>query len=224
MACWLPALAVGLLLAGCSRQETAWREAGQADTDEAYSAYLGNYPGGAHAAEARQRVAELREQQAWQRALRFDAPESYQRYLAAYPAGRYGGMARERLADFLRAREPGAAAPSSGATAGPQPAGTPEPQGDPRAAGTLIAAAQGAAYRVQLGAFGDGEQAARDAWQAMRSRHPELLGQLVPRVDVVMRNGRDLWRLQAGPVSEPRARELCAALVARGTACLVVPG
>lgn len=200
---WMLVLAGGLLLTACSRQETAWRDAGQADTDAAYSAYLEDYPAGAHAAEARQRVGELREQQEWQRALRFDAPESYQHYLAAYPTGRFGATARERLAGFLRARAP---------------------QDDTRPAGALIAEAQRAGYRVQLGAFADGEQAARDAWRALRAHHPELLGRLAPRVDVVMRDGGSLWRLQAGPLSEPRARELCAALAARGADCLVVPG
>ncbi len=97
-------LAAGLLIGACSRQEAAWRDARQADTDAAYSAYLEDHPAGVHAAEARQRVGELREQQAWQRALRFDTPESYQRYLAAHPDGRYGDAARGRLAEFLRAR------------------------------------------------------------------------------------------------------------------------
>ncbi len=87
-----------------------------------------------------------------------------------------------------------------------------------------MAEAAGAGYRVQFGAFGEGEQAARDAWQALRGQHPDLLGPLAPRVDVVSREGRSLWRLQAGPVSEPRAREICAALAARGVDCIVVSG
>lgn len=207
-------VAAGLLFGACSRQEAAWRDARQADTDAAYSAYLADHPAGMHAGEARQRVGELREQQAWQRALRFDTPESYQQYLAAHPDGRYGDAARERLAGFLRARA--ATGPVPPAAAGPavEPA--------PPVAGTLIAEAASAGYRVQFGAFGEGEQAARDAWQGLRGRHPNLLGPLVPRVDVVTREGRSLWRLQAGPVSEPRAREICAALAARGADCIVV--
>lgn len=219
---WALALAGGLLLAACSRQETAWTEASKANTDAAYGAYLEDYPAGAHVAEARQRLGDLREEQEWQRALRFDAPESYQRYLAAYPGGRYGPTARARLADFLRARA--APAAPAGPVAAPEPGATPEPPGGSHDAGTLIAEAQGAGYRVQLGAFAGGEQAARNAWQALRDRHPDLLGQLAPRVDVVTRGGRSLWRLQAGPVSEPRARELCAKLAALGTDCLAVEG
>jgi len=36
------------------------------------------------------------------------------------------------------------------------------------------------------------------------------------------RDGHDLWRLQAGALSEARAREVCATLEARGEACLLV--
>lgn len=211
-------LAACLLLVACSRQEVAWRDASQADTAAAYGAYLEAYPAGTHAAQARQRVGELREQQAWQQALRFDAPESYQRYLALHPEGRYAAQARERLAAFLRTRPAPVSTPAGG------PAPPPSAPAAAPVAGTLIAAAQGAGYRIQLGAFGGGEQAARQAWQALRDRHPQWLGELAPRVDVVVRDGRSLWRLQAGPVSEPRARELCAALVARGADCIVVPG
>lgn len=206
-------LAGSLLLAACSRQEAAWREASRADTDAAYSAYLEGFPAGTHATEAQQRVAALRELQEWQRALRFDTPEAYQRYLADHPAGAHSTEAHTRLADFLLAREQ--------AASGSGPAPSPPP--DAPVAGTLIAAAQDANYRVQLGAFGNGEQAAREAWRALRDSHPGLLDELAPRVDVVTRQGRQLWRLQAGPVSESRARTLCAELATRGVECVVVP-
>lgn len=214
-------LAAGLLLVGCSRQETAWRDASQADSETAYAAYLDAHPAGAHASEARQRLAELREQQEWQRALRLDTPESYQRYLAAHPHGRFGDAARARLAEFLGDRTTdGVVAPATAAL--PERAVEPESAAAAPATGTLLAEAAGTGWRVQLGAFGEGEQAARDAWRDLRAGHPELLGQLVPRVDVVSRDGRSLWRLQAGPVSEPRAREICAGLATRGARCIVV--
>lgn len=221
---WMLVLTAGLLLGACSRQETAWHDASRDDTVAAYGAYLEDYPAGTHAAQARQRLDELREQQDWQRALKFDAPESYQRYLATHPGGRYGAAARERLADFLRARTAIAVEPPGVTAAVPQPALEREPRPDMPAAGTLIAAADSAGYRVQLGAFGGGEQAARRAWQSLHSRHADLLGDLASRVDVVIRDGRNLWRLQAGPLSEPRARKICAELAARGADCIVVPG
>lgn len=212
---WVTLLAAGLLLVACSRQEAAWREASRSDSSAGYHAYLEDHPAGAHAAEARQRLAELREQQEWRRALRLDTPESYQRYLAAHADGRYGDAARARLAEFQRARTAGSPA------ALPGPAAGPAPQAVAPATGTLEAEAAGSSHRVQLGAFGDGEQAARDAWRALQAAHPELLGQLAARVDVVTRDGRRLWRLQAGPVSEPRARGICAELALRGVNCFV---
>ena len=51
-----------------------------------------------------------------------------------------------------------------------------------------------------------------------------LLGGLSYRVDVIERDGRSLWRLQAGPLGESRARDVCAALKSRGEACLLVRG
>ena len=201
-----------VLLAGCSRQETAWRRTESQDTVAAYEAYLREYPAGTHAGRAQERVAELREMQEWERAQRFNTPEAYQRYLSGYPAGRFSGPAREKLSDFLLARVPGDSPP-------PQPAAAIEPA----PGGSLIAAAGAAGdSRVQLGAFSGGEAAARREWSRLTGRHGDLLGGLSPRIDVIERNGRSLWRLQAGPLGESRARDVCAALKSRGEACLLV--
>jgi hypothetical protein len=211
---WLIAcLLVPLLAApGCSRQESAWRSSRAQDSVAAYEAYLRDYPAGGHASEAQARLGELREQQEWERALRFNTPEAFQRYLSGYPEGRYAAAARDKLSDFLLARAPDEA-PVPASAAAPEP-----PPG-----GTLIAAAAATGdYRVQLGAFRGGEAAARHAWAQLGQKHGELLGSLTPRIDVVVRDGHDLWRLQAGPLSEARARDVCAALKSRGEACLLV--
>lgn len=209
------AVAVGLfLLGGCSRQESAWREAERQHSVAAYEAYLRDYPAGVHAPEARTLLADLREQQEWDRALRFNTPEAFQRYLSRYPSGRYAEAARERLSDFLLARAPAVEEPPVSAAAAP-----------PQNSGKLIAAASGGGpFRVQLGAFGAGEEAARRAWQQLSRRHADLLEGLTPRIDVIRKDGRSLWRLQAGPLGESRAREICAALRSRGAACLLAGG
>jgi hypothetical protein len=85
---------------GCSRQETGWRQAAERDTVAAYEEYLGRFPAGAHSAEARERILELREAEAWAIAARVRAPEAWQRYLAAWPEGRHAPDARRELADF----------------------------------------------------------------------------------------------------------------------------
>ena len=84
------AVVAGLLASGgCSRQESAWRDAERQHSVAAYEAYLRDYPAGVHAPEARAMLEDLREQQEWDRALRFNTPEAFQRYLSRYPSGRY---------------------------------------------------------------------------------------------------------------------------------------
>lgn len=203
---------LALVLAACSRQETAWRRTEAQDTVAAYEAYLRDYPAGTHAGAAQARLAELRELQEWDRAQRFNTPEAYQRYLSGYPAGRFSAAARDRLSDFLLARAPDDAAPPAPRAATPPAAGK----------GLIAAASTAGTRRVQLGAFSGGEAAARREWSRLSSRHGDLLGGLSPGIDVIERGGRRLWRLQAGPLTESRAREVCAALETRGEACLLV--
>ncbi len=206
------AVVFGLLASGgCSRQESAWRDAERQHSVAAYEAYLRDYPAGAHAPEARTMLADLREQQEWDRALRFNTPEAFQRYLSRYPSGRYAQAARERLSEFLLVRAPAVEEPPATAAATPAPT-----------SGKLIAAAsEGGEFRVQLGAFAAGEGAARRAWEQLSRRHADLLEGLTPRIDVIRKDGRSLWRLQAGPLSEARAREICTVLRSRSAACLV---
>jgi len=226
-------VAAALAAGGCSRQESAWRQAERQDSVAAYETYLRDYPAGTHAPAARTRLADLREQQEWDRALRFNTPEAFQRYLSGYPAGRYAPAARERLSAFLLAdgraaslpQEPGTTAPAPPVVPAPRPAPQVDPAPTPPpVAGRLIEAAGGGDFRIQLGAFAAGEAAARRAWRDLSARHGDLLEGLTPRVDVIRRGGRDLWRLQAGPLSEARAREVCAALRSRGAACLLARG
>jgi len=208
----LLALLVASGTAGCSRQESAWRSARDADTAAAYERYLRDFPAGTHVSAARARLLALREEEAWKQALRVDEPEAYQRYLAIHPQGHRAAEARARLADFLPPRAGPPARPATSETAASVPHDGPAASPSGGAAG----------FRLQLGAFG-GEQAARDAWQSLRLRHPDLLGALSARVDVTASGQAMLWRLQAGSVDETTARTLCAALESRGASCLVLP-
>lgn len=61
-----------MLLAACSRQELEWRRARGTDTVPAYETYLGHFPAGAHAGEARGRIRSLRDERDWARALLAD--------------------------------------------------------------------------------------------------------------------------------------------------------
>ena len=78
---------------------------------------------------------------------------------------------------------------------------------------------------MQLGAFAGGEASARKAWSALQAAHAAELGRLQPSIDRVERGAGSLWRLQAGPLTEERARAVCSALRARSADCMVIgPG
>jgi hypothetical protein len=89
--------------AGCSRQEAAWQDAARVDSIAGYEEYLGRFPAGAHAVEARARVRGLREEQDWARAGRLRTPEAWQRYLSDWPDGRHAAEARDSLAQYVPA-------------------------------------------------------------------------------------------------------------------------
>ena len=99
-------IACAIALAGCSRQESGWRDARHTDSVLAYETYLEHFPAGAHADEARARIRELHEESEWARASRLQTPESLQRYLGAFPAGPHAAEARDRLSDFVLAKAP----------------------------------------------------------------------------------------------------------------------
>lgn len=96
-------MAVACAGAGCSRQETGWRDAERADSLAAYQQYLAEFPAGAHAAEAQARIQELREEQDWSRAARLRTPEAWQRYLGEWPDGRHADEARSLLSQYVPA-------------------------------------------------------------------------------------------------------------------------
>ena len=71
---------------------------------------------------------------------------------------------------------------------------------------------------VQLGAFGT-DAAAREAWDALKRRHGDLLG----RMDAEFVTGNDVVRVRAGPVSTPALAQLvCEQLKARNVDCFIV--
>ena len=210
------ALVVALLVAGCSRQEAAWRSADSMGTAAAYEAYLESYPAGTHAAAARARVAALREAREWSHAERLGTPESYQRYLAAYPDGQHAAAAHDRLAVFmqpLEQQEPPRAAADSAVAAGAV-AQRPAPAADP---GTAPAND----HWLQLGAFVGGSATAEVAWQQLLAEHGDLLDGLEHRVILAPLDSGNLWRLSAGPLAADEGAARCEALRNRGSSCLL---
>ncbi len=77
-------------------------------------------------------------------------------------------------------------------------------------------------YRVQLGAYGSQETAAR-AWRSIKSKYQSILGELTPMYEAVQSGDRTLYRLRVGPLdTRPAADEVCLGLRAQQQACIVV--
>jgi len=80
----------------CSCSSTALQRATSTDTEEAFRAFLSEYPESEEAAEARSRL----EQHAFQRARRGDDIAAYNRFLNEFPEGDFAREARERRAEL----------------------------------------------------------------------------------------------------------------------------
>lgn len=77
--------------------------------------------------------------------------------------------------------------------------------------------------QVQLAAVVD-EGKAEAAWLQVQKKAPDLLGGKTPVILPAVVNGQSVWRVRlAGFASADEAKALCAALAAKGVACLV-PG
>jgi hypothetical protein len=84
-------------------------------------------------------------------------------------------------------------------------------------------AANGAVV-VQLGAL-DSEAGARQEWERLSRRAPELLNGRSPQIIRFDRPDKPtMWRLRAGGFSAEAARDFCAGLRAKGGACAVIGG
>jgi SPOR domain len=206
-------LALALLLSACSRRQSEWEAARAADTVESYERFLKSFPEGEFSSQAQARMKELREARDWQKAVATNTLAGYQQFVAQYPDGRMSDEARIRIEglSFAAAAPPDAAATNvPGVEMPPAPATAPPPPvtGD---------------YRVQLGAFSGGEKQAMSEWRRLRSEYPRFFDELTPTVKLSTTDSGHLYRLQAGLISESRARDICTKLKTEGQACVVVP-
>ena len=117
-----------------------------------------------------------------------------------------------------------AAKPPPPPPAAPQPEMTPKTPLMPESAPPAKEAAAGG-YKVQLAAV-RAPGRAKEEWERLREKHPDLLGALelsVIKVDLGSPRGV-FYRVRAGPIDgADAARALCAKLARRKVGCLVVP-
>lgn len=213
-----------LVISGCSGRQQQWESARRADTLEAYQRFLQSYPDGEFASQAQARVRELQEVSDWQKAMQVDTADAYQEFLNRYPQGRMSDEARIRLGNIALALTPSDTPSDSPTTTAPQAAASAAaPATDARAASPQVApVAREGAYRIQLGAFAGGDKQAMSEWRRLQGAYPQLLVGLSPSVKLATTPAGHLYRLQAGTMSEARARQTCTSLKSKNEACVVV--
>ncbi len=243
----VPRLCVGLVLSslalvGCSREGTDWRATQAADTVAAYEQFLKQYPGSTHATDATTRVAQLAEDEAWQQATGQDSLQAYQQFVGRYPEGKWAQEARVRIENFALVT-PAADTPATVmATMSGTPASAPVPQAAPVEKPAAVAKPEPAAkaapeakappavaaapatgpagFGAQLGAFST-QAKAEAQWQIVQAHNALQLGAAKHRIVEGQANGGKVYRLQLPQDSEAKARDLCAAIKAKGQACVV---
>lgn len=91
--------------AQAERERALWRTAQEQRTIAAVDAYLGPFPAGRYASEARALRAQLAnaaaDRAAWDAAKRLDTQQGYESYLAGYPQGRFVPDAIEAMKRFV---------------------------------------------------------------------------------------------------------------------------
>jgi cell division septation protein DedD len=199
-------------VSGCSRRQQEWEAARSADTLQSYQRFLASFPDGEFASQAQARVRELQEAEDWQKATRADTAEAYQQFVTRHPLARNSDEARIRIGNLALAQTP---------------SGTPQEMAaatelSPGTVATPVAGTSGT-YHIQLGAFAGGDKQAMSEWRRLQGAYPQLLGGLTPSVKLATTTSGHLYRLQAGLMTEERARAACAALKSQNQACVVVP-
>jgi hypothetical protein len=155
---------------------------------------------GPNADAALEQLLDLERRYIWQTAIRTASREAFENFLLQYPDAPEADEARERIAAL------GPAVPAKVAS-------TPARKAPTISAGNT---------RLQLGAFSTRERALQQR-ELLKSGFSQLLPGALS-VDAPGSGSRDqLYRLRSAPMAETQARSICAALRAKGQACMVVP-
>ena len=214
-----------------------WDIATQRDTAEAYRAFIDAWPRGRWVSEARIRIQNYL-LDPMPPAVEDVRPPTEADEAAAAAAGAASATAAPPPADAVPAPADAAPTPADDAlfdapattsppeSAAPAPARPASPASPAVPAQPAVPAKPGeptpVSHRIQLGAFGSREQAQAE-WGQARNRHRELQGLVPLLTPVTAADGSAMWRLQAGVVSESRAREICDTLQVARQPCVYAP-
>lgn len=210
-------LCCAALLTACGGSaKYGWSEASALNTVAAYQTFLSKYPNDVHAADAKSRIAALRDEQAWAAAQVASTAEGYQQYLTAEPNGVHAQAAR----DEMLTRERTAAWRAALTNATPQsfeeflqkyPSG---PEADQARDKLKMIAG----YRAELGTARSQATANRER-DALAKRFSKSFQQVVV-LDPDANNSD--YRITSAPMSEQDANAACASIKQAGKSCKVI--
>jgi len=209
-------LCCAVLLAACGSAKYEWSQANNLDSIAAYQAFLAKYPNDAHAADANNRIAELRDTQAWNAAQVASSVEGYQQYLTAEPSSAHAQAAREEIATRERAAAWRTAQTNETARSlqdflQEYPAGM-----EADAARDKLKMLAG--YRAELGTAHSKRVAERE-----RDTLAKRFGKNFPQVIVLEPDaGSHDYRITSAPMSKEDASAACATVKQSGRSCEVI--
>ena len=233
-------MAVGFVLAGCSRVGDDWKAAQAADTTEAYQDFLRQHPDSEYGVPAQERIKQLAEDRDWQAASKADTLDAYQQFVATHADGKWAQEARVRIENFqlgasgqappgsTGSAAPAVTAPTVAPPAGAAPPPAAKPAIKPAAAAKPAPAAKPAAaaksssgkHHAQLGAYASKASAAA-SWHKLSGKYA-VLKSLQPHYASGSSHGKSIVRLQVALPSSERVHELCAALKKQSQPCIAV--
>jgi outer membrane protein assembly factor BamD (BamD/ComL family) len=209
-------LCCAVFLAACGSAKYEWSQANSLNTIAAYQAFVSKYPNDVHAAEANNRIAELKDAQAWNAAQVASSVEGYQQYLTAEPSGAHAQAARDEMVT----RERVAAwrtAQMSGTVQSLQDFLQKYPTGaEADAARDKLQTLAG--YRAELGTAHTKQVAERE-----RDTYAKRFGKNIQQVIVLEpdANSHD-YRITSAPMSKEDANAACATVKQSGRSCEVI--
>jgi hypothetical protein len=206
-----------VLLVACGSAKYEWSQASHLNTIAAYQAFLAKYPNDVHAADANNRIVELKDAQAWNAAQTAASADGYQQYLTAEPNGAHAQAARDEIATQERAA----------AWRSVQTNATAQSLQDflqKYSTGREADAARGklqmlAGYRTELGTAHSQRVAERERDTFAKRFGKDLQQVVVLEPDANSHN----YRITSAPMSQADATAACATIKKRGGSCQVVP-
>jgi outer membrane protein assembly factor BamD (BamD/ComL family) len=204
------------LLSACGSVKYEWSQASTLNTIAAYQTFLSKYPGDAHAADAKSRIAALQDEQAWSTAQVASTDQGYLKYLTAEPDGVHAQAARDEIATrervaAWRTAQTNETAQSLQEFLQKYPTG---PEADHARAKLKVLAG----FRAELG-IARSERVADSERDALVKR----FGKSFQQVDVLEpdANSRE-YRITSVPMSEQDANAACASVKHAGRSCKVI--